>query len=202
MVSTQDGKRNIIRYDVCANVVAKERGDIPEFRGFVIETSLNPYLTSYFYYSWETEPRNIILLNLEELFVCAKRVLFFTYLTKTNIELGKIRVIKYVHPACSLEAEVRFIFDRKKQFNGKLASLREAEKAIEWTRLLQFLRELMEIGKRVMDLRTHLGWMNTLDYLPEHAKYLTKNQMVFIKKVKEYDQHVIQVSSMVASTYR
>lgn len=186
-------KRYVIKYEHHKEVPftkSRLRRDVDDASGHVIETSLNPFIRGYFLDKDTLEERTILLLDFDELYREASKVVFFTYLTNMQINKDKIVVMQYPWPACILEAEVRFIFDKPTMVRGEVCENRDelAEK-MSWTGLNGILRRIYQLSKKVERLGSHLGWLNTIEPSMDLDKYtfLSSEEQKFVELIKQYD---------------
>lgn len=120
---------NLIRYDYSSLIEPKERNDTyPDSCDIElsIETTINFELCSYFNWgllSQNKADRKPYLFNFRELFLNAKKVIFYTYLKefKTNLS-EKIIIQKYRVTSCFQEMEIRFLFDKKIAINAHIST--------------------------------------------------------------------------------
>jgi hypothetical protein len=56
------------------------------------------------------------MLDFDESLTASDKVLFFTYLNKSDLTKGRFEVSKYCYPACAPEMEVRFVLTVPKGF--------------------------------------------------------------------------------------
>ncbi len=177
----------ILKYDCDEIIRPKERGDkLLNERIFVVETSLNPFLESYFQYRF-ADKRRKCALNFQELFMNAKRIIFFTYLKDVNIDYGKIKIVKYNCPACFPEMEISFEVEQSFSIKVKEGDADKTLKESLFTNILIIAEQIKQLNQNNYNFSQLNNYRIMPDYeIPENIKHIMEtydNEIIRIGKV-------------------
>ena len=188
----------VIRYDIENRVKFHRRGDLNQ-RQMVLENTINPFLSDYFQYPWETGKRKPFLFDFETLARCSNEIIFFTYIENVEWNKGKYRIMKYPRPACFSEMEIRFVFPEQKEFEGlKVSSQEELLKGIEWTNMKGIIRDLYDHLMKMNENSLDEKYLNNLETPPRRK--LNSLETELITKIKQYDKKIQELAKKMAES--
>lgn len=162
--------RTILRYDRDSRIQAVRSGppgmlpdEINTGEWWLILTSLNPFLQIQGRFLRDPFPYNCYVLNLKELALLAKYIIFKVYHWKSEQWISPdntIIVSRYPHPSCILEMEIEFVFSSKQVFKGVSASLDEGALAVQWAGVTDIGENIYSESEFAFGKKGELGDLN------------------------------------------
>ena len=184
----------------------------------MLPTTVNPYLMlpHVKYFSELYYDETPLLIPFDDLFKASSKVIFFTYVKRIRMDVGKCTIRRYTipegeesggpAPEAAPEMEIRFIGPRDvlaeiiKNKAVKTNDINRLIKATSWTGMLDLAKQLADLSVELMKILFEYGInLNGYAYMKELGliKEEFKPYENALKVVVRYDERVIELAKKV-----